>query len=101
MQQGIAGRLECPLCAQQRPYVRFAPELPWGPEGDRARFLAVVLCVRRGRAGRCRTRAYLSRKPYGQMILLILPPSTPQTEPVTNDARSDARNTMTLATSSG
>ena len=38
---------------------------------------------------------------FPQTTLRIDPPSTPHTEEVTNDARSDARNTITFATSSG
>src|SRR5215475_3993744 len=34
-------------------------------------------------------------------MLRIVPPSTPHTDEVTNDARLEARNTMTFATSSG
>ena len=36
-----------------------------------------------------------------QTMLRIEPPSTPQTDEVTNEARSEARKTMTFATSSG
>src|ERR1700722_696068 len=41
------------------------------------------------------------KRPPPQMRLRIEPPSTPQTDEVTNDARSEARKTTTLATSSG